>query len=100
MVELQHYHHLQQKVQQSSFQRDLQRNLQVSSEGAELSTHLISAGPVAEHSHPRDPQAHGSPGAFWESEQESLVFVIEMKTERGQELSRKLQHMDLLVGVT
>lgn len=45
-------------------------------------------------------QAHGSPGAFWESEQESLVFVIEMKTERVQELSRKLQHMDLLVGVT
>lgn len=68
-VELQHYHQLQTKVQQSSFQRDLQRNL----------------------------QAHGSPGAFWESEQESLVFVIEMKTERVQEQNRKLLHMDLLV---
>lgn len=68
-AELQHYQQLQQKVQQSSFQRDLQRNL----------------------------QAHGSPGAFWESEQQSLLFVIEMKTERVQEQSRKLQYMDSLV---
>lgn len=34
---------------------------------------------------------------FWESEQESLLFVIEMKSERVQEQSRKLQHMDTLV---
>lgn len=43
-------------------------------------------------------QAHGSPGAFWESEQESLLFVIEMKSERVQEQNRKLQQMDALVG--
>lgn len=42
-------------------------------------------------------QAHGSPGAFWESEQESLLFVIEMKSERVQEQNRKLQQMDALV---
>ncbi|MEQ2169587.1 hypothetical protein GOODEAATRI_026686, partial [Goodea atripinnis] len=41
---------------------------------------------------------HGSPGAFWESEQESLLFVIEMKAERVQEQSRKLRQMDDLVG--
>lgn len=45
-------------------------------------------------------QAHGSPGAFWESEQESLLFVIEMKSERVQEQSRKLQHMDTLVSTS
>lgn len=32
-MELQHYHKLQKQVQQSSFQRDLQRNLQVSNKG-------------------------------------------------------------------
>lgn len=43
-------------------------------------------------------QAHGSPGAFWESEQESLLFVIEMKSEQVQEHSRKLQNMDTVVN--
>ncbi|XP_043955245.1 coiled-coil domain-containing protein 69-like [Gambusia affinis] len=40
---------------------------------------------------------HGSPGAFWEAEQESLISVIEMKGERLQEQSRKLERMDQLV---
>lgn len=43
-------------------------------------------------------QAHGSPGAFWESEQESLLFVIEMKSEQVQEQSRKQQNMEALVN--
>lgn len=42
-------------------------------------------------------QAHGSPGAFWESEQESLLFVIEMKSERLREQNGKLQDMEQLV---
>lgn len=42
-------------------------------------------------------QERGSPGAFWESEQESLLFVIEMKSERVQEQNRKLQQMNQLV---
>lgn len=55
--------------------------------------------PFSKHfSVPPPLQAHGSPGAFWESEQESLLFVIEMKSERVQEQSRKLQHMDALVN--
>ncbi|XP_061582137.1 coiled-coil domain-containing protein 69 isoform X2 [Cololabis saira] len=68
-AELQVYNELKRRVQESTFKRDLQRNV----------------------------QEHGSPGAFWESEQESLLFVIEMKTERVQEQSRKLQQMDQLV---
>ncbi|XP_071313785.1 coiled-coil domain-containing protein 69 isoform X2 [Trachinotus anak] len=68
-AELQVYNELKRRVQQSTFKRDLQRNI----------------------------QEHGSPGAFWESEQESLLFVIEMKAERVQEQSRKLQQMDTLV---
>lgn len=105
-AELQHYQQLQQKVQQSSFQRDLQRNLQVSSKGAgpRCRTRLpsnLSQPPLAQSCPPSSLlQAHGSPGAFWESEQQSLLFVIEMKTERVQEQSRKLQYMDSLVGVT
>ncbi|XP_070693312.1 coiled-coil domain-containing protein 69 [Pempheris klunzingeri] len=63
------YNELKRRVEESTFKKDLQRNI----------------------------QAHGSPGAFWESEQESLLFVIEMKTERVQEQSRKLQQMDALV---
>ncbi|KAM9377142.1 coiled-coil domain-containing protein 69 isoform 2-T2 [Pholidichthys leucotaenia] len=67
--ELRVYNELKRRVQESSFKKDLQRNV----------------------------QAHGSPGAFWESEQESLVFVIEMKSERLQEQNRKLQQMEQLV---
>ncbi|XP_023255135.1 coiled-coil domain-containing protein 69-like [Seriola lalandi dorsalis] len=67
--ELQVYNELKKRVQESTFKKDLQRNI----------------------------QAHGSPGAFWESEQESLLFVIEMKSERVQDQSRKLQQMDDLV---
>ncbi|XP_041799934.1 coiled-coil domain-containing protein 69 isoform X2 [Chelmon rostratus] len=68
-ADLQVYNELKRRVQESTFKKDLQRNI----------------------------QAHGSPGAFWESEQESLLFVIEMKTERVQEQSRKLQQMDALM---
>uniref|UniRef100_A0A3Q4MRQ0 Coiled-coil domain containing 69 n=1 Tax=Neolamprologus brichardi TaxID=32507 RepID=A0A3Q4MRQ0_NEOBR len=68
-AELQVYNELKRRVEESTFKKDLQRNI----------------------------QAHGSPGAFWESEQESLVFVIEMKSERVQEQNRKLQQMDMLV---
>ncbi|KAM3612658.1 uncharacterized protein V6R79_012233 [Siganus canaliculatus] len=67
--DLRRYDELRRRVQESSFRKDLHRNL----------------------------QAHGSPGAFWESEQESLVFVIEMKRERVEEQNRKLQQMDALV---
>ncbi|XP_031732050.1 coiled-coil domain-containing protein 69 [Anarrhichthys ocellatus] len=68
-ADLQLYNDLKRRVGESTFKKDLQRNI----------------------------QAHGSPGAFWESEQESLLFVIEMKSERVQEQSRKLQQMDDLV---
>ncbi|XP_035862484.1 coiled-coil domain-containing protein 69 isoform X2 [Sander lucioperca] len=67
-ADLQVYNNLKRRVKESTFKKDLQRNI----------------------------QAHGSPGAFWESEQESLLFVIEMKTERVQEQSRKLQQMEAL----
>ncbi|XP_029917568.1 coiled-coil domain-containing protein 69 [Myripristis murdjan] len=67
-AELQVYNELKRRVEESTFKKDLQRNI----------------------------QAHGSPGAFWESEQESLLFVIEMKTERVQEQSRKLHQMQAL----
>ncbi|XP_037833315.1 coiled-coil domain-containing protein 69 isoform X1 [Kryptolebias marmoratus] len=68
-AELQVFNELKRRVAESSFKKNLHRNI----------------------------QEHGSPGAFWESEQESLLFVIEMKTERVQEQSRKLQQMDELV---
>lgn len=42
-------------------------------------------------------QTHGSPGAFWEQEQESLLFVIEMKRERLQDQGNKLLQMETLV---
>ncbi|KAM8732489.1 coiled-coil domain-containing protein 69 [Acanthopagrus schlegelii] len=67
--DLQVYNELKIRVEESTFKKDLQRNI----------------------------QAHGSPGAFWESEQESLLFVIEMKSERVQEQNRKLLQMDSLV---
>ncbi|XP_039899059.1 coiled-coil domain-containing protein 69 isoform X3 [Simochromis diagramma] len=70
-AELQVYNELKRRVEESTFKKDLQRNI----------------------------QAHGSPGAFWESEQESLVFVIEMKSERVQEQNRKLQQMDTLAAI-
>ncbi|KAM7000487.1 coiled-coil domain-containing protein 69 [Tautogolabrus adspersus] len=68
-ADLEVYNELKRRVEESTFKKDLQRNI----------------------------QAHGSPGAFWESEQESLVFVIEMKSQRVQEQSKKLQQMDALV---
>ncbi|XP_077430435.1 coiled-coil domain-containing protein 69 [Vanacampus margaritifer] len=67
-AELERYNHLKRRVQESTFKKDLLRNI----------------------------QAHGSPGAFWESEQESLLFVIEMKSEILREQNRKLQRMEQL----
>lgn len=68
-AELQVFNDLKKRVEESTFKKDLQRNI----------------------------QAHGSPGSFWESEQESLLFVIEMKTERVQEQGRKLYQLQTLV---
>ncbi|XP_057707072.1 coiled-coil domain-containing protein 69 [Corythoichthys intestinalis] len=67
-AELEHYEHLKRRVQESTFKRDLLRNI----------------------------QAHGSPGAFWESEQESLLFVIEMKSERLRELNADVRRTEQL----
>ncbi|XP_054648401.1 coiled-coil domain-containing protein 69 [Dunckerocampus dactyliophorus] len=67
-AELECYKQLKRRVQDCTFKKDLIRNI----------------------------QAHGSPGVFWESEQESLLFVIEMKSERVQEQNRKLQQMEEL----
>ncbi|KAM6976907.1 coiled-coil domain-containing protein 69 [Aplochiton taeniatus] len=67
-AELHVFNELKKRVQDSTFKKDLQRNI----------------------------QAHGSPGPFWESEQESLLFVIEMKTERVQEQGSKLYQMQTL----
>nr|XP_046178679.1 coiled-coil domain-containing protein 69-like isoform X2 [Oncorhynchus gorbuscha] len=68
-TELQVYNQLKKRVDESTFKKDLQRNI----------------------------QAHGSPGPFWEQEQESLLFVIEMKSERIQEQGNKLLQMQVLV---
>ncbi|XP_070994181.1 coiled-coil domain-containing protein 69-like isoform X4 [Oncorhynchus clarkii lewisi] len=68
-TELHVYNQLKKRVDQSTFKKDLQRNI----------------------------QAHGSPGPFWEQEQESLLFVIEMKSERIQEQGNKLLQMQVLV---
>ncbi|XP_024239208.1 coiled-coil domain-containing protein 69 isoform X1 [Oncorhynchus tshawytscha] len=68
-TELHVYNQLKKRVDQSTFKKDLQRNI----------------------------QAHGSPGAFWEREQESLLFVIEMKSERIQAQGNKLLQMQVLV---
>ncbi|CAL9692652.1 unnamed protein product [Knipowitschia caucasica] len=66
--ELQTYNALKRRVQESTLKRDLKRNV----------------------------QTHGSPGEFWESEQESLLFVIEMKAEQVEEGKRRLQQMNQL----
>ncbi|XP_071267917.1 coiled-coil domain-containing protein 69-like isoform X2 [Salvelinus alpinus] len=68
-TELHVYNELKKRVDESTFKKDLQRNI----------------------------QAHGSPGPFWEQEQESLLFVIEMKSERIQEQGNKLLQMQVLV---
>ncbi|KAL0973732.1 hypothetical protein UPYG_G00210230 [Umbra pygmaea] len=68
-TELNVFNKLKKRVEECTFKKDLQRNI----------------------------QAHGSPGPFWESEQESLLFVIEMKTERIQEQGNKLLQMQDLV---
>ncbi|XP_031443250.1 coiled-coil domain-containing protein 69 isoform X2 [Clupea harengus] len=69
LVDLKVFHELRQRVEKSMLKRNLQRNI----------------------------ETHGSPGEFWEQEQESLLIVIEMKTERVQELGSKLLQMDTLV---
>ncbi|KAL2077401.1 hypothetical protein ACEWY4_026905 [Coilia grayii] len=69
LVDLKMFYDLRRRVEESTLKRDLQRNI----------------------------ETHGSPGAFWEREQESLLFVIEMKTERVQELASKLMQMDMLM---
>uniref|UniRef100_A0A3B3ZTT1 Coiled-coil domain containing 69 n=1 Tax=Periophthalmus magnuspinnatus TaxID=409849 RepID=A0A3B3ZTT1_9GOBI len=74
--ELQVYNELKRRVKESTLKRDLKRNIQ---------------GMLA-----CECNAHGSPGAFWESEQESLLFVIEMKAEQVEEHRRRLQQMDTL----
>ncbi|MEQ2196120.1 hypothetical protein XENOCAPTIV_024436, partial [Xenoophorus captivus] len=95
-AELQVYNELKRRVEQSTFKKDLQRNIQVAlnTAGVKYFLEILHIG------HYENPfvQEHGSPGAFWESEQESLLFVIEMKAERVQEQSRKLRQMDDLVG--
>ncbi|KAG9334672.1 hypothetical protein JZ751_007331 [Albula glossodonta] len=63
------FNDLRQRVEESSMKRDLQRNI----------------------------QAQGSPGAFWEQELESLLFVIEMKGKQLREQGRKLQQAEILV---
>ncbi|XP_017330640.1 coiled-coil domain-containing protein 69 [Ictalurus punctatus] len=60
---------IKQRVKESMLKRDLQRNI----------------------------QTHGSPGEFWEQEQESLLIVIEMKSERLLEQGNKLRQMEALV---
>ncbi|MCI4380116.1 hypothetical protein PGIGA_G00236120 [Pangasianodon gigas] len=68
-VDLKLFTELKQRVKESTLKRDLQRNI----------------------------QTHGSPGEFWEQEQESLLIVIEMKSERLQEQGSKLRQMEALV---
>lgn len=67
-ADLQLYNQLKRRVQESTFKNNLLRNI----------------------------QSHGSPGAFWESEQESLLFVIEMKSERVQDQGKKLHRLEAL----
>ncbi|KAG7464987.1 hypothetical protein MATL_G00171470 [Megalops atlanticus] len=67
--ELQLFNELKQRVEESSLKRDLQRNI----------------------------QAQGNPGAFWEQELESLLFVIEMKSKQLQDHGKKLQHAKAMV---
>ncbi|KAA0709278.1 Coiled-coil domain-containing protein 69 [Triplophysa tibetana] len=67
--ELQLFNELKRRAEESMLRRDLQRNI----------------------------ETHGSPGVFWEQEQESLLFVIEMKRERLQDQRNKLLQMEELV---
>lgn len=67
--ELRHFNELKRKAEESTLRRDLQRNI----------------------------ETHGSPGGFWEQEQESLLFVIEMKRERLLDQGNKLLQMETLV---
>ncbi|KTF86748.1 hypothetical protein cypCar_00039822 [Cyprinus carpio] len=67
--ELKLFNELKRRAQESTLKRDLRRNT----------------------------ETHGSPGAFWEQEQESLLFVIEMKRERLQDQGNKLLQMQTLV---
>ncbi|KAI5607988.1 coiled-coil domain-containing protein 69 [Silurus asotus] len=69
MADLKLFTELKQRVKESMLKRDLQRNI----------------------------ETHGSPGEFWEQEQESLLIVIEMKSERLQEQGSKLRQMEALV---
>ncbi|XP_016145142.1 coiled-coil domain-containing protein 69-like [Sinocyclocheilus grahami] len=66
--ELKLFNELKRRAEESTLKRDLQRNI----------------------------ETHGSPGAFWEQEQESLLFVIEMKRERLQDHGNKLLQMETL----
>ncbi|XP_043955250.1 coiled-coil domain-containing protein 69-like [Gambusia affinis] len=68
-ADLQAFNDLKIRVEDSTFKKNLERNI----------------------------KEHGSPGSFWEAEQEFLIYVIEMKGERLQEQSRKLERMDQLV---
>lgn len=67
--ELKLFNELKRRAEESTLKRDLQRNV----------------------------ETHGSPGEFWEQEQESLLFVIEMKRERLQDQGNKLLQMETLV---
>ncbi|XP_056626316.1 coiled-coil domain-containing protein 69 [Triplophysa dalaica] len=67
--ELHLFNELKRRAEESMLRRDLQRNI----------------------------ETHGSPGVFWEQEQESLLFVIEMKRERLQDQGNKLLQMEELV---
>ncbi|XP_052006041.1 coiled-coil domain-containing protein 69-like [Xyrauchen texanus] len=67
--ELKLFNELKHRAEESTLRRDLQRNI----------------------------ETHGSPGAFWEQEQESLLFVIEMKREHLQKQGNKLLLMETLV---
>ncbi|XP_076877993.1 coiled-coil domain-containing protein 69 isoform X2 [Brachyhypopomus gauderio] len=69
IADLKRFTELKERVKSSTLQRDLQKNI----------------------------QTHGSPGEFWEQEQESLLIVIEMKKERLQEQGSKLQQMEALI---
>ncbi|XP_048884078.1 coiled-coil domain-containing protein 69 [Brienomyrus brachyistius] len=68
--ELKAFNDLKQRVAESTLKRDLNGNI----------------------------QAQGSPGEFWEQELESLLFVIEMKSELLQEKEKKLRQMEILVA--
>lgn len=67
--ELKLFNELKRRSEESTLKRDLQRNI----------------------------ETHGSPGEFWEQEQESLLFVIEMKRQNLQDQGNKLLQMETLV---